>query len=67
MGCSFKRQKVITITKALRKVDKSGCKPTKIWVDKRSEFYNRSIESWLQDSYIEMHSTNNEGNNINQI
>ena len=23
-------------------------KPNKIWVDKGSEFYNRSMESWLE-------------------
>ena len=27
-------------------VDKFGCKPHKIWVDKGSEFYNRSRKSW---------------------
>ena len=34
---------------------------TKLWIDKASEFYNRSIESWLQDNNIEMYSTHNEG------
>ena len=24
-----------------------GCKPNKIWVYKGSEFYNRSMKSWL--------------------
>ena len=27
-------------------------KPNKIWVDKGSEFCNRSIKSWLQKNYI---------------
>ena len=25
-----------------------GCKPNKIWVDKGSKFYNRSMKSWLE-------------------
>ena len=28
-------------------------KPNKIWVDKDSEFYNRSVKSWLQDNNID--------------
>ena len=38
-------------------LDESGCKPNKIWVYKGSEFYNRSIKSWLPDNGIEMYST----------
>ena len=54
MGWSFDRQK---ITNTFQKVlNESGCKPKKIWIDKCSEFYNRSIKSWLQDD-IEMYST----------
>ena len=30
-------------------------------VDKGSKFYNRSMKSWLQDNYIEIYSTHNEG------
>ena len=36
-------------------------KPNKIWVDKDSEFYNRSMKSFLQNNDIEMYSTHNEG------
>ena len=55
MGWSFDRQKIInTFQKVL---NESGCKPKKIWVHKSSEFYNRSIKSWLQDNDIEMYST----------
>ena len=36
-------------------------KPSKIWVDKCSEFYNRSLKSWLEKkNAIEMYSTHNE-------
>ena len=33
-------------------------------VDKRSEFYNRSMKSWLQDNDIKMYSTHNEGKSV---
>ena len=32
-----------------------------VWVDKGSEFYNRSMESWLEENDIEMYSKHNEG------
>ena len=38
-------------------LNEPNCKPNKIWVDKRSKFYNRSMTSWLLDDYIEMYST----------
>ena len=34
-------------------------KPNKIWVDRVSKFYNRSITSWLQDNDIEVYSKHN--------
>ena len=56
----LKDKKGITI--AFQKIlDESKCKPNKIWVDKRSEFYNKSMKSWLQDNNIEIYSTHNEG------
>ena len=39
-------------------------KPNKIWVDKRSEFYNNSFKKWLKDNDIEMHSIHNEGKSV---
>ena len=57
----FKRQKGITFTNAFQKIlDKSKSKPNKLWVEKGCKFYNRSMESWLQDNNIEMYSTHNE-------
>ena len=50
--------------KPIKILDKSGCKPNKIWVDKGTEFYKRSMESWLKDNCIEMHSTHNEGKSV---
>ena len=49
------------ITNALQKTLKeSNRKPNKIWVDKGSKFYNRSVKSQLEKNDIEMYSTHNE-------
>ena len=59
MGVPLKDKKVITSTNALQKIlVVSGRKANKIWVDRGSEFYNRSMKSWLQD--IEMYLTHYE-------
>ena len=42
----------------------ANCEWNIIWVDKGSEFYNRSVKSWLQDKDIEMYLRHNEGNFI---
>ena len=43
----LKDKKGITITNAFQKIlDESNHKPNKIWVDKGSEFYNRSMKAW---------------------
>ena len=61
----MKEKKGITITKAFQKIlDGSGRKLNKIWVDKGSEFYNRSMKSWLKDNHVEMYSTHNEGKSV---
>ena len=53
----LKDKKDITITNAFQKSFKrSYRKPNKLWVDKGSEFYNRSIKSWLEKKDIEMYS-----------
>ena len=45
----LKDKKGETIVNAFQKVlDKPKRKPNRIWVDKGSEFYNRSMESWLE-------------------
>ena len=52
----LKDRKGITITNAFQKIlDGPSCKPNKIWVDKGSEFYNRSMKSWLE--IMKMYST----------
>ena len=39
-------------------------KPTKIWVDKGSGFYNAYFKKWLRDNDIVMYSTHNEGKSV---
>ena len=61
----LKDKEGITITKAFQNIlDKSNRKPSKIWVDKGSEFYNTSMKSWLQNNDIEMYSTHNERKSV---
>ena len=61
----MKVKKGITITNAFQKILKeSSRKPNKIWVDKGSEFYNKSMKSWLEQNGIEMYSTHNEGKSV---
>ena len=45
-------------------LNESNCKPNKIWVDKGSEFYNRSVKSWLQYNDIEMYLAHNERKSV---
>ena len=50
---------------AFRKIlNESNRKPKKIWVYKDSEFYKRSMKSWLQDKSIEMYSVRNEEKSV---
>ena len=58
----MKDKKGITITNVFQEIlDESGRKPNKIWKDKDSEFYNRSMKSWFYNNDIEIYSTRNEG------
>ena len=42
----LKDKRITTITNAFQKIlRESNCNPNKIWVDKGSEFYNRSTKS----------------------
>ena len=51
----LKNEKGATITNAFQKIiDESNRNPNKIWVDKGSEFYNRSMNSLLQNTDTEM-------------
>ena len=62
----MKDKKGVTITNAFKKfLDESNRHPNKIWVDKGSEFYNRSMKSWLEKKNDrEMYSTHDEGKSV---
>ena len=65
MGVPWKDKKGVSIFDAFRKIlDKSGCKPYKIWVDKGSKCYNNCFKNWLKHNYIEMYSIHNEGKSV---
>ena len=59
-GCFL--QKIKTLLKIPMLFKKSNRKPYKIWLDKGSEFYNRSMKSWLENE--EMYLTYNEGKSV---
>ena len=55
----------ITISNAFQKIlEEPNYKPNKTWVDQGSEFYNRSMRSWLERNAIEMYSTHNEEKSV---
>ena len=57
----LKDKKEITITNTVQIIlNESKPKPNKIWIDKTSEFYNRSMKSFLQNNDTEIYSTHNE-------
>lgn len=49
-----------TITDAFRSISKTR-KPKMLWVDKGTEFYNRTFRNWLESEDIHPYSTENEG------
>ena len=52
----LKDKKCVSIVNAFQTIlNKSNGKPNKLWVDKGSEFYNRSMKSWLEKNDIEMY------------
>ena len=61
----LKNKTGITIINVFQKIlGNSKRKPNKIWLEKGSEFYNRSMKSWLQDNDTEMYLTHNEGKSV---
>lgn len=41
-----------------------GRRPNNLWVDKGSEFFNRSVKSWLHDNNIGMYSPHKEEKSV---
>ena len=65
LGYPLKDKIGITTTNAFQKIlNEFKRKPNKIWVDKGSQLYNRSMQSWLQDNNIEMYSTQSKGKSV---
>ena len=63
----LKDKKGLSIVDAFRKIlNDSNRKPNKVWVDKRSKFYNSSFKKLLKDNDIKMYSIHNEGNMLLQ-
>ena len=60
----LKDKGISTVNTFQKILNDSKRKPIKIWVDKRSEFYNNSFTKWLQDNAIVMYSTNNERKSV---
>ena len=61
----LKDRKGVSSVDAFQKIlDDSNRKPSKIWVDKRSEFYSNSLKKWLKDKHIEMYSIQNEKKSV---
>ena len=61
----LKDKKGITITNAFqKKLKEPNRKPKKIWLDKGSKFYNRSMKSWLEKNNIEMYTACNEEKSV---
>ena len=61
----LKDKKDITIINAFQKIiDESNRKPNQIWVNKSSEFYNRSMKSWLEKNDKKIYSTHNEEKSV---
>ena len=62
---SLKNKKDVSIVNDFQKnLDDSKRKLDKIWVNKGSEFYNRSVKSWLEKNDVEIYSTHNEGKSV---
>ena len=55
----WKIKKILQLLMLFKKSSEANCEPNKR--HNGSEFYNRSMKSWLQDNNIEMYSTHNEG------
>ena len=61
----WKVKEGITITNIFQKVlGESNCTPNKTWVGVGSEFYNRSMKSWLEKNVVETYSVHNEGKSV---
>ena len=56
----IKNKKGVSIVNVFQKIISKGRKPSKLWVDQPSEFYNNSFKDFLKINNIKMYSSNNE-------
>ena len=62
---TLKDKKGTTIVNAFQNiVDSSKRKPSRIWIDQASKFYEKPFKKWLEDNGINMYSTHNEGKSV---
>ena len=45
-------------------INESKCEPNKLWVDQGREFYNKLVQTGLDNNNILMYSTYNEGKSV---
>ena len=57
-------KKVLHIDTSQNILNETRSRPNKIRVDKGSEFFNKSMKSWLQRNDIEMYPAHNEGKSV---
>ena len=55
----IKDKKGVSIVNTFQKIISKGRKPSKIWVDQGTEYYNNSFKDFLKIYNIKMHSTYN--------
>ena len=60
----IKDKKGVSIVNAFQKIISKGRKPSKLWVDQPSEFYNNSFKDFLKINNIKMYSSNNERKSV---
>ena len=60
----FLFQKIKTDNAFQNNIDESNRKPSKIWVNKASEFCNRSVKSRLKGNDTEMYSIHDKGESV---
>ena len=60
----LKGKKGKTVHAFIKTVNKSNCKPNKLWVDHGREFYNKFMQEWLDNNDILMYSTHNKGKSV---
>ena len=61
----LKDKRGVTITNTFQKIlHEWNRKPNQIWVDKGSEFYNRSMKLWLENNALEIYLIHNKEKSI---